>query len=234
MNEHKSLQNTALYESRFHYRENRSNVRFLAGLLIVFWALFCLLTMWRNTYGGVQVSGPSMLNTLKNGDYLLVDYYNPGDELPYGSVIVVDIEHYPEVQAHNAKHPNQEPTKYIIKRLIAKAGDKVRCTDGVVEVLYAGDTEYTTLFEPYAKYDDKKAYDFLYEYEVGEGEIFFLGDNRNVSMDSRHNEGMSHLNALYKETDIYGVVPEWALKNKEKIKKVLFWRTALVEKMKNS
>ena len=211
MNEHKSLQNTALYESRFHYRENRSNVRFLAGLLIVFWVLFCLLTMWRNTYGGVQVSGPSMLNTLKNGDYLLVDYYNPGDELP-----------------------NQEPTKYIIKRLIAKAGDKVRCTDGVVEVLYAGDTEYTTLFEPYAKYDDKKAYDFLYEYEVGEGEIFFLGDNRNVSMDSRHNEGMSHLNALYKETDIYGVVPEWALKNKEKIKKVLFWKTALVEKMKNS
>jgi signal peptidase I len=199
MNEEKRLQDTALYESRFHYKENRSNTYFFASLLVIFWLVFCLLTWWRGTYGGVQVSGPSMLNTLTGGDYLLMEYHTLGEDIPHGSIIVVDIEKYPEVQEYNAAHPYGEPTKYIIKRLIAKEGDTVRCQNGVVEVLYAGDTEYTTLFEPYARYSDRNAYDFVDEYVVGEGEIFFLGDNRNISLDSR-------LLGLFEEDQLVGKV----------------------------
>ena len=56
------------------------------------------------------------------------------------------------------------------------------------------------------------------------GEIFFLGDNRLNSCDSRYQEyGGSHLkDKLYKATDVYGVVPEWALEHQEILAKIFF------------
>ena len=231
MNENKSLKDSELYEACFQYKEQRSTVRFFAIFFVILWVLSLAAMAWRSAFGGVQVSGDSMLPGLQDGDYLLVRYYEEGDELPYGSVIVLDIEHYPEVQKYNQEHP-ASPTKFIIKRLIAKAGDVVRCKDGVVQVCYSGDSGFTTLNEPYAKYDNKATYDFVEDYCVGEGEIFFLGDNRSISLDSRYNEGKSHLDRLYKESDIYGVVPTWAMEKKESLKWIFFWREMLVEKWK--
>lgn len=231
MNEYKRLEDTDLYENLFHYKENRSNRRFFTALLLVFFVLFVLVGAWRMRFGGVEVSGSSMENTFHNGDYLLMQHYRDGDELEYGSVIVVNIGEYEEVQAYNAeqrkKNPNWVDTTIIIKRLIAKEGDTVRCKNGKVEVRYAGQTSYTTLSEPYAKYSNPQNYDFKTEYVVGEGEIFFLGDNREVSMDSRYNEGYSHLSGLYKQSDIYGIVPQWAIEHKETLEKIFFWRNKL-------
>ena len=71
---------------------------------------------------------------------------------------------------------------------------------------------------------DETDYDF-HEYTGGEGEIFFLGDNRLNSVDSRYQEwGGSHLNvALYKATDVQGVVSQWAVDNKEFLDILFFW-----------
>ena len=141
---------------------------------------------------------------------------NERREADYGDIIVVYVGDYPEFQG-------ESQPDFLIKRLIAKEGDTVKCKDGQVSVRYKGDAEFTVLNEPYATYFyGANSYDFA-EYEVGEGEIFFLGDNRQMSLDSRYKENGSKLkDRLYKEEDIYGIVPNWAVRN-EKILKFLFF-----------
>jgi len=78
------------------------------------------------------------------------------------------------------------------------------------------------LYEPYANYRGKTDCRFASRedpYVVGKDEIFFLGDNRTESKDSRYKENLSHLeDSLYRVGDIYGVVPDWAIRHKNLIK----------------
>ena len=72
--------------------------------------------------------------------------------------------------------------------------------------------------DPHGNYAGDEHYDFSL-YEVGENEIFFLGDNRTNSRDSRYKDGLSHFtDRLYTVDDIYGVVPEWAIRYKSVLK----------------
>ncbi len=184
--------------------------------LMLFLALFFRF-WWTNNYGGVVVDGSSMYKTLVDGEKLLMRYVEDGEGIERGDVIVVDVGDYEECDGIEGG--------FLIKRLIAIEGDKVKCTDGQISICYAGTSEYVPLDEPYAYYSNPNVYDFQdQEYEVGEGEIFFLGDNRNNSCDSRYKEwGGSHLKGkLYKATDVYGVVPEWAIKYSETLEKIFF------------
>ncbi len=212
----KSLTDSDLYEDCFHIREKKDNRRFYAIVLCLFMFFIGLRTYWTNNFGGIVVDGASMRQTLQNGDKLLMRYATKTTELERGDVIIVDVRQYPECGS----------TDFLIKRLIAVEGDKVKCIDGNLYICYAGQSEYTYVEESYAYYClNKVDYDFG-EYVVKEGEIFFLGDNRQNSMDSRYEQsGGSHLsNSLYKAEDVYGVVPEWAITYKSFLRR-LFFRT---------
>lgn len=220
MKKDRRLQDGELYEKRFALKEQGSTYRFFAIFLSVVLLLFIFRFYWTNNYGGVVVDGPSMCNTLQDGDRLLMRYCD-GEDAERGDVIVVHVENIPEIKAENEGKPENKKTKYLIKRLIAIEGDAVKCTKGQVEIRYAGTDEWVKLYEPYACYKNADAYSFGV-YEVGKGEVFFLGDNRNESKDSRYNQTQgSHLDRLYKVTDIIGIVPDWAIEHREFIGKYL-------------
>ena len=211
------IENSPLYEERFGYKEDKkTGIFFFVVLFCLFFVLAFRVYFSRN-YSGVQVSGSSMCQTLYDGEQLLMKNTD-GSDAKRGDVIVVYVGGYKEFMGSS--------TEYLIKRLIAVEGDKVRCSRGEIEICYAGTEEWVLLDEPYAYYmgsatKNKESYNFS-EYVVGEGEVFFLGDNRHNSQDSRYKEGYSHLKRLYKRSDIVGIVPQWAIDNQSVLDKIFF------------
>ena len=117
------------------------------------------------------VSGDSMLPTLHENDYLIINKigYKIG-EPKNGDVIVFksDLE------------KNDGTTKDLVKRIIGVAGDKVVIKDGKV---YLNDK---LLDETYLS----EGMDTTGDVDIvgPEGKLFVLGDNREVSLDSRYEQ----------------------------------------------
>ncbi|MBQ8428005.1 MAG: signal peptidase I [Clostridia bacterium] len=216
----KQLKDGALYEERFRFKERRSNALFILTIALILLIAFVFRAYWQTAIGGVQVSGTSMERTLQHGDKLLVKKTGWWHKADYGDVIVVRVDGYEEWQGR--KDDKGKQISFIIKRLIAKAGDSVYCENGTVYLKKSGEVDYAPIAEPYAYYSQSKNnYDFD-EYVLEKGEIFFLGDNRFVSEDSRYQEGRSQLQYLYKEKDIMGTVPEWAIENRTILEGIFF------------
>ena len=200
-----------LYEYRFGGKSESSTALFCLFLVLVFFVVFAFRAFWTSSFGYVRVDGESMESTLSSGEWLLMQY---GKEAQRGDVIVVDVRKYKtDEYKDEVINPFGEKTEFLIKRLMAIEGDSIKCENGVVYIKYAGETKYVPHpADGYAK--DKYTKDFG-EYVVGKGEIFFLGDNRAVSRDSRYNEDSHpHLKKLYRVEDIYAIVPEWAIERR--------------------
>ena len=203
----KDLRESSLYKNKWGENEQLSLLRFIIMWLLVFALFFNGARLLVADYGWVTVDGSSMCQTLQSGDNLLTKRVENADDLERGAIIVVYVGEYEECRDVQGG--------YLIKRLIAKEGDRVKCENEQVYILYAGEEEWRRVDEPYAYYGNPSdVYDFK-EYTVGEGEIFFLGDNREYSRDSRYyewKEGKCHLkDRLYRSEDVVGYVPDWAL-----------------------
>ena len=206
-----NLNQNKLYERSLGKKPKGNTFTYACVLFFAFLLIFS--TFWFfTTFKAIIVDGSSMRTTLSHGDKLFARTVKVG-EACRGDIIVVDVSGYPECSDVSSGR--------IIKRLIAKEGDKVKCRNGVVSVWYADANGWTVLEEDYAYYGKNDAYKDDYdfeEYQVGAGEIFFLGDNRSSaysSEDSRYKEDKSHLeDKLYKESDIIAVVEDWSVRNK--------------------
>ena len=133
----------------------------LAGVLLIFSLCFRM----------VVVSGPSMNNTLMDGDWLLL----------LGNVFYTDPKYGDIVVAGKESFKSGEP---IIKRVIATEGQTVDIdfAEGVVYV------DGVALDEPYTLTDTNIMEGVQFPITVEDGCVFVMGDNRNDSKDSRSNE----------------------------------------------
>ena len=136
----------------------------LSILLAVILAAFLLV------FRIVVVSGPSMMSTLENGDYLIVINQFFAGNPKQGDIVVIS----------KSTYDNGTP---IIKRVIATEGQQVTIRDGKVFV------DGQQLDEPYIHGLPTIAPDAeVYSVTVEPGCVFVLGDNRVVSKDSRSNQ----------------------------------------------
>lgn len=185
----------------------------MSAVLIVFAVIVLLDSLRAMFLFTVEIRGSSMMNTLYGGERVGSDYR--GGDIVYalrnfsaerGDVVIIDTA---ASDAYVGNGGDVFTSQIIIKRLIAVEGDSVKCEEGVVYLKEAGG-EYAALDEPYAIMDERYSFP---EVTIGDGQIFFLGDNRPVSLDSQ--EVVAYGYDLFEEDSIIGVVPEWAIAIKD-------------------
>ena len=133
-------------------------VYLLTGILLVLLLLFRI----------VVVSGPSMMDTLEDGDCLLLISHAVAGDPQYGDIVVAAKESFKD----------GEP---IVKRVIATEGQTVDI-DFAAGIVYV---DGKALKEDYIRTPTYLAEGMTFPLVVEEGSLFVMGDNRGASMDSR-------------------------------------------------
>ena len=113
----------------------------------------------------MQVQGMSMEPTLRAEDVLFIDCVH---SLPERGDVVVS-----RAQALDGLR--------LVKRVIGLPGDEISMNPDTGQVLCNGEV----LLEPYVKVLSYEPCDISFPVTVPEGHVFVLGDNREVSVDSR-------------------------------------------------
>ena len=132
-----------------------------AGLVLVFIIVFGFII------GISRISGNSMYPTAQSGHPAV--YLRLAKSFSRGDIVVV-------------RMPSGE---YLLKRVIAVAGDTVDIVDGTVYINGAAE-EGTYVTGSTEAGEGSGTVTQTYPLTVGEGQVFLLGDNREVSQDSRH------------------------------------------------
>ena len=131
--------------------------------------LVVVLLVFMLVFRVIVVSGPSMMQTLQNGDCIVLLSSTFSGAPKQGDIVVISKEAYKD----------GEP---IIKRVIATEGQEVSIADGYVYV------DGVRLDEPYTNTLTNYYAGIPFKQTVKEGCVFVMGDNRNQSKDSRSAE----------------------------------------------
>ncbi len=166
-------------------KRSRSDIIFFIVLAVMTVIVLVIAYLNAFVFMLVQVDGESMLPTFNTGDVVIV---NRKSEISKGDIVIIE---------------GEKQGAYIIKRVIAVGGESVELKNGYVYV------DDKMINEPYvikqgatAPLDGGKT-----EWQVLDGEVFFLGDNRLNSKDSRSDEY-----GTCQREQIVGVVEEWSTK----------------------
>lgn len=189
------------------YSNRKSKLNLLLNVVIAIMACILLFELiFAYKYTGIYVVEQSMRDTLigavsekdVGGDYIYID--KQAKPQRYDIVVIRDTQ----------------SGKIIIKRVIAFGGEKVKIINGKLFIQYSGKSEFEEIEEKYVTPDRNTPHLSVNNFHVANGYLvqanclFLLGDNRNISLDSRENNGKS-----FPIQNLYGVVTKWSLDNKE-------------------
>lgn len=163
---------------------------FLNILIVVLLVVILAQFLFYERFSRVYVVGSSMSPTLcgaasltvAGGDYVYIDKYAVPDR---GDIVVLSVN-----------------GTVIIKRVIAVGGDTVQLISGV---LYLNGEEKEESYVSEQNNTPSNTVNTFEEITVEEGFVFFMGDNRDVSQDSRNKYGP------VSESCVMGVVTSWSL-----------------------
>ncbi len=164
--------------------------RFLLDLFETVGLALILFVIINSVSARVRVDGSSMLPTLHDGEFVLVNKlaYRMGTPTR-GDIIVF--------------RSTTEANLDLIKRIVGLPGDHVVIRGGQVSV------NGQVLDEPYIN----AAPNYTGEWTVPADSLFVLGDNRNDSSDSHMWGFLPEPNVIGKALLIYWPPPEWAMIN---------------------
>ena len=144
------------------------------------YAVLIMLGLNLFVFRSITVDGKSMNNTLQDKDRVIAFnlFYTP----QRGDIVVLQADKLSPDRGNTYGEP-------IIKRVIAVGGDTVKFDfdKGEVYLKKAGESEFQLLQEDYILEKTLRPESCISgrEYEVDEGYVFVMGDNRNNSTDSR-------------------------------------------------
>jgi signal peptidase I len=138
-------------------------------ILCMIFALTVCVLLFAFCFNVIDVVGSSMYPTLHNGEKMLVSnlFYKP----KVGDVIIF-------------KKAEYDPNKALVKRVIATEGQEINMDfeNGIVYI------DGAPIAENYISELTHNKLDFIGPKTVPEGCVFVMGDNRNMSIDSRKAE----------------------------------------------
>ncbi|MGN0114856.1 MAG: signal peptidase I, partial [Acutalibacteraceae bacterium] len=144
-----------------------SAFEWLDSIVIALVAVIFIFTM---VLGKVEVSGESMLDTLHDGDQLIITGYNYTPKR--GDIVII------AKNASKTELGKLYTNKPLVKRVVATEGQTVEIKDGY---LYVDNVKQEEDYARTLTVDNG----FRGKQTVPEGCVFVLGDNRGDSADSR-------------------------------------------------
>ncbi|HAJ97261.1 MAG TPA: signal peptidase I [Ruminococcus sp.] len=145
--------------------------------------LFCILLLNIYVFHNVYVQGDSMLPRLQDKDRLLV---NALDWTPScGDIVIINADRAGLLDENGTPYQTEGLHKVIVKRVIAVAGQTLDMDFEHGYVYRNG----SLLDEPYTNTKTNAPVidaAFTYPITIPEGYIYVMGDNREVSKDSRY------------------------------------------------
>ncbi len=157
-------------------------VREIVETLLLTFFIFWLV---HSLIGRYRIDGSSMNPTLQDGEYLIINNVTYlMDDPEQGDIVVF-------------RHPRNELN--LIKRVVGVPGDHIEVSNGTVWV--NGEAQEEPFIADSPNYGGN--------WDVPEGELFVLGDNRNNSSDSHSWGFLPEENLLGKALFVYWPPSDW-------------------------